>query len=106
MYLCMKKMDTIKKDFRNLNMRLLVEIAVSVTVGVFVANIIFYQLLAQHDSYLVTALTYTSPMFTVVLAWMFLNEQISWVNVLGIVVLIVGILLVCYKGGKEGFRRL
>lgn len=95
--LCIINMDNLKRDFKTIDALLIFEIVVAITVAVFFANIIFYKLLEKHDSYLVTALTYTSPVFTVVLAWLILKEQISWINGLGIGLMIIGVLLVVYK---------
>jgi drug/metabolite transporter (DMT)-like permease len=47
--------------------------------------------LKKHDSYIISALIYSSPIFTLLLACLFLNEQITYYGLLGVLFIVVGV---------------
>ena len=61
--------------------------------GAFLANILFLHALRDNSSVVVTALAYTSPVFTLLLAALVLRERISVRTVLGVVVVVFGVVL-------------
>jgi drug/metabolite transporter (DMT)-like permease len=61
---------------------------------VFVANIIYYYILKKHESSLVSAITYSSPAFTLILAYLFLNERLDIYGLSGIFAIIAGVILI------------
>ena len=63
-------------------------------IGNTIAYYLYYKMLSNHPSYLVTALTYTSPLMVTVFAMLFLSEQITLYSWLGVICIIVGVLLV------------
>lgn len=75
-------------------------------IGGFLANIIYIFLLEGNDSYIITALVCTSPLFTLILAYLFTKEKITKYGVLGTILIVIGIILVSYNDKmfkKEGF---
>ena len=75
--------------------------AIIATIGVFsafVGNLVFMKLLSKHnDSYVVTALTFISPVFTLALAYLFLKEEVTLVSGLGVLLVVAGIIMVASK---------
>jgi drug/metabolite transporter (DMT)-like permease len=63
--------------------------------------VIFFYLLQKHDSYIITALTYSSPIFTLILAYLLLKEDIAPVGILGVLLVVVGVVLVSIGRGKK-----
>lgn len=61
---------------------------------VFIANIIYYYILKKHESSLVSAITYSSPAFTLILAYLFLNERLDIYGLSGIFAIIAGVVLI------------
>ena len=57
----------------------------------FIPNIIYYNLLKDHDSSVVSALINSSPIFTVAISYLFLGNKISNYNILGIILIVCGI---------------
>jgi drug/metabolite transporter (DMT)-like permease len=57
----------------------------------FIPNIIYYNLINDHDSYVVTALVNSAPVFTVGLSYLLLKENITKYGMLGVVLIIVGV---------------
>ncbi len=75
--------------------------ATIVAIGVlsaFIGNIVFIKLLSKHrDSYVVTALTFISPVFTLALAYLFLKEEVTLISGLGVLLVVAGIVMVASK---------
>lgn len=63
-------------------------------VTAFMANIIYFYVLKSTKSYIVSALVYSSPLFTLLLSYMFMNERITLLSGMGCVVVFVGVLMI------------
>ena len=59
-----------------------------------VGNLIYYYVLREHNSSLVSALIYSSPVFTLILAYIFLKERLSMYGYLGIFSILLGIIFI------------
>jgi drug/metabolite transporter (DMT)-like permease len=57
----------------------------------FVANILYFYVLKKYDSYIISALIYSSPIFTLLLAFLFLKENITINGFIGVMLIVVGI---------------
>lgn len=69
--------------------------------GGFLPNYVFSSLLQSHPAYWVTALTYCSPLFTTVLAMLFLHERPTSRELFGIGLVIAGIVCLSTRGGAS-----
>ncbi len=56
-----------------------------------IGNILYFWLLKHNDSYVVTALAFCSPIFTLVLAYWLLHEKITPVSVIGVLLIVLGV---------------
>lgn len=89
--------DKIYKDFKKLSQNdFLIISGTSILTG-FLANIIYYYILKDHSSYIVAALVNSSPVFTFLISYLFINEKITLYSLLGLVFIIIGILLLSYN---------
>ena len=80
-----------------------VGIAALVTLAcAFVANLIFVRLLAHHDSFWVSALAYSSPVVTTLLAMWLLRERVDAVSATGVALVVAGVLLLARHHGDGG----
>jgi uncharacterized membrane protein len=61
---------------------------------IFLANMIYFYILKDHESSIISALIYTCPVFTVFLSYLFLKERLTMYKVVGIVFVIFGVILV------------
>ena len=61
--------------------------------GFLIPYWIYYALMKDHPSYLVIALTYTVPAFTLLWAFYILRERINIWGALGVIMIVVGALL-------------
>lgn len=65
--------------------------AISIAMS-FLPNILYFYLLKHHDSYVVSALVNSAPIFTVLVSYFILNEKISKYGLMGIMLIIGGII--------------
>lgn len=84
----------ILKSLPSVTLRHVLLIIVASVLGAFVGNLLFLTALKDNPSYVVTALAFTSPIFTVVLAACILGEQITPTNVVGIFLVVAGAIMV------------
>lgn len=66
----------------------------------FVANIIYFFVLKEHKSHVVSALIYASPAASLVLAYAVLKEDVTWTGATGVLLVVAGCLCVAFGGGK------
>ena len=67
----------------------------------FVANLLFLHVLANHSSYITTALVYSSPIFTVLVAWLVLREEVTVYGCLGVFFVVLGVLFVALEESQR-----
>jgi drug/metabolite transporter (DMT)-like permease len=59
----------------------------------FVANFLYYKVIRSNTSYVVAALVFSAPFFTVLLSFLFLKEELTLLSILGVVFIVIGIVL-------------
>lgn len=72
----------------------LVLIAVAGISGGFLANFLFLMLLHRYDAYLVNTFMYLSPVMTLLLAYLILEETMTWTSLVGVAFVIGGVLII------------
>ena len=73
-------------------------------VTIFGTNVMYLYILKSNESSLVSALIYSAPIFTVILAYIFLNERIHASGYVGILLIITGVSFIAFSmGDKEEF---
>ena len=61
------------------------------------ANYIYFYVIKSDNAYIVSALTYSSPLFTIIIAYLLLNEVISYNAILGILFIIIGASILSFE---------
>lgn len=82
---------TILKDLQFLNGRDIILIIGYVFFTIFLTNLLILEVLKTHDSYIVSALESTAPFFTLILVYLFFDEKITLIGVLGVLLIVLGI---------------
>jgi len=54
---------------------------------------IYFYILKDHESSIISALIYTCPVFTVILSYLFLKERLTIYKLVGIVFVVFGVTL-------------
>jgi len=90
------------KDLSILEIRDMGLIAFSTIATSFSANLLIFQVLKDHDSYIVSALESVAPLFTLFLVYYFFNEKVNVLGVLGVLLVVLGI--VCIALNDASFK--
>lgn len=94
----------IAKDWRVLNAKLVGYIAFAAIVCGFLTNILYFMVLKRYESHIVSALIYSSPVFTLILAVLLLRERVSFYGFLGVAFITIGVLFLAFnRAGDEAF---
>lgn len=64
---------------------------IAVTLSWFLAPLIFYSVLQKGTGHIIIALAYSSPLFAMILAWLFLREKITLMSFIGVCLIVIGI---------------
>jgi drug/metabolite transporter (DMT)-like permease len=86
----------IVKDFQKINVRVVFILFSIAFFTLFLTNILYYYILNHHESSLVSAIISTSPIFTFIFAYLYLNERVSICRIIGILLFIIGFILIDY----------
>jgi len=81
--------DMNKLTFRDLFILVLVS-----SFTIFLANMMYYYILKNHESSIISAFVYSSPVFTLIIAYIFLKERLDIYGISGIFLMILGVILV------------
>lgn len=84
----------LSKEAQKLDLKTIILIAFTSIITAFLANLIYFYILKEHDSYIVSALIYSSPIFTLVLAYYLLKEKITFYGCIGVLFIVVGVVLI------------
>lgn len=90
------KKDVILRDARNMGLVKIALISGTAVVCGFGANLLYYQLIKAHESYLVAALIYSSPMFALLFGWLLLKERVSRVGLIGVLLIVGGVVCLAF----------
>jgi len=66
----------------------------------FFANYLYYYVLSKNSSSIITALIYSCPAFTLIIAYFLLNEQVDKYGLLGIFLIVLGVFSISFSGEK------
>jgi drug/metabolite transporter (DMT)-like permease len=90
----------IAKDVKKLNNQdILILFTVALVAG-FLANLLYYYILKSHESSLVSALVFSSPIFTLIIAHFFMKEELNDFGILGILFIVLGVVCIAYNDGN------
>lgn len=67
----------------------------------FLANYLYFNVIGKHASYVVSALIFSSPFFTLLLSYMLLNEDITLTSFIAVILIVVGIILLAISNHKK-----
>jgi len=64
---------------------------------VFLANMIYYYILKDNETSIVVSLMYSAPFFTLLLSYLFLNETLQPIGIIGIFLIFLGVTFICFN---------
>jgi uncharacterized membrane protein len=90
---CLYNKDEITEDLKNINCSTLCVIGL-LTLTVFFINILYYNMIRDHETYIVSSITSIYPVIALALSYLFLKEEITSYKILGIFLVTTGILFI------------
>lgn len=90
MFFCCCNKKEIMDDFVNID-ALSVFAILLVGLSVFSANILYYSIIKDHETYLISAITSTSPLIVLFISYYFLHEKMNFLKILGVFFIVSGI---------------
>ena len=70
----------------------------------FMANLTYYYVISKHESYIVEALISCSPLFTLVFAYFLLEENITFIGVIGVLLITLGVVCISFNEKQHLFE--
>jgi drug/metabolite transporter (DMT)-like permease len=87
----------INDAYQKINVSELYKIGLIALISSFIPNLIYYNLLNYHQSHLVSALSSCGPIFTVLISFFILKENINKMDLFAVSFIIAGIFLLSYN---------
>jgi drug/metabolite transporter (DMT)-like permease len=86
--------SVIIKDLKKIDLRISAILFFSAVFTAYLTNVLYYYILKTNDSSIISTLISSSPVFTVIFAYLFLKEKISLYGFIGIISIIIGVILI------------
>ena len=86
--------NAVVKDLKKIDLRIGSILFFTAVFTVFLTNYLYYYILKNHESSLVSALVSSAPVFTVIFAYLFLEEKLSLCGFAGIISIVIGVILI------------
>lgn len=87
----------LSKESKKINARHMLWLTGGTVICTFLGSIIYYYVLSKHDSHIVTAIAYSSPFFALVLAWLFLDEKVTAMGLVGVLLIVAGVVAIGFN---------
>lgn len=85
------------EGIKHIHAKYVLIIALTSIFTAFIANIIYLNVLKHQDSYIISALIYACPVFTLILAYVFLKEKVTLFGGLGVFFIILGVICIIFN---------
>lgn len=84
-------------EMRNITMSQINIIIFISIITIFFVNINYFSILMNNKSYVISGLVYSAPLFTFIVSYLLLNEDIVYSNIIGLFFITFGIILLTYN---------
>ena len=66
-------------------------------ITIFVANLIYIYILKKYEGYVISALVYSSPAFSLLLAYLFLRQAVNLYGAIGVLLIVAGVICLAFN---------
>jgi drug/metabolite transporter (DMT)-like permease len=70
-------------------------------ITIFIANFIYYDLLKYHESSIISALISSSPIFTLLFAYLYFQEKVDTYGIIGIIFIVMGVIFISQNNVRK-----
>jgi drug/metabolite transporter (DMT)-like permease len=96
-----KNQSIVIKDFKKMNGKDLTVIICTSLFTIFFTNVIYFYILKDHESSIISALIYSSPVFTLIVSYLFLSEKLEAIGVIGILLVLAGVICISLNNNTQ-----
>jgi uncharacterized membrane protein len=89
--------STLMANQNKIKRRHVLLIGIATVFTAFIPTILYFHALQKHDSHMISALIYSCPVFTLILAVIFLKEQVTMIGLTGIVLIASGVVCLAFN---------
>jgi drug/metabolite transporter (DMT)-like permease len=89
--------ETVHKDLLKITVSDSVLFLFAGVVVLFLGNVIYYYVLKDNDSHIISALNSCAPFFTLLLALILLREKINIFGLLGTIFIVIGVIFISFN---------
>ena len=89
--------ERIHYDLVNLTNTDFILLVILLTLMSLFSRIIYYDILKRHESSLISSIICCAPLFTLLIAYLFLEERIKIQGILGVISIVIGVILISYN---------
>lgn len=94
----------IMHDRSKLNAKAVLYIAFTAIICGFLTNALYFKILQRYESHVISALIYSSPIFTLLMSYLLLKERITMPGFLGVIFIVMGVVMLAFnRSGDELF---
>jgi transporter family protein len=91
----------IYKDINKISKKDIILILFSSGIAAFFGNVLYFNILKKHESSIISALIFSSPIFTLIFAYLFLKERIHTIGLFGILFIVTGVICISMNNGTS-----
>ena len=101
------KWNIIYPELRSMSWKIVGLLAATSVMTGFIASLLYYRVLKKQSRiYIATTMMYCSPIFTLILAALFLKEKVNAISLAGVLVTVVGVCMLAYETKNEEFHTM
>jgi drug/metabolite transporter (DMT)-like permease len=100
-FFMIKNQSIIIKDIKKMNSKDLTLITCTGIFTAFLTNVIYFYILKDHESSIISALIYSSPVFTLIVSYLFLNEKLESIGIIGILLILAGVICISLNNNTK-----
>lgn len=96
----------VMNDLKNMDRTTLFLLIFGAIIAGFFANLLYFRVIKNHASYLVSALVFSSPFFTLLFSYFLLKEEINLTSMLGVMLIVLGVILLAWKSKPKTVAKM
>lgn len=93
-------------DLKHMDSTTIMLVVFSAVIAGFFANYLYFNVIKNHASYLVSALVFSSPFFTLLFSYFLLKEDISLTSLIGVMLIVLGVILLAVKAKPKTVAKM
>jgi drug/metabolite transporter (DMT)-like permease len=93
-------------DLKHMDTTTMLLVVFSAVIAGFFANYLYFNVIKNHASHLVSALVFSSPFFTLLFSYFLLKEDISLTSLIGVMFIVFGVILLAFKAKPKTVAKM